>query len=399
VAGHVEDRWYAKGKKPTSRHGKGKRYRVRYLVDGRERSGGSFDRKIDADRRLIELRADLLRGQWVDPTDQTIVIDYARVFAATRPHSERTAARVESMLSNHLEGAPLGSRRLAAVRPSEAQAWVTDRAKVLKPSTLRLLVGLVRSVFASAALDRLIGTSPFVRVTLPRHEQERILPLTVDQVRDLADVVADQYRALVIVQAALGLRLGELLGLRVDDVDFLRRTVRIEHQVAQKTRELVPPKTSRSRRTVPLPQVAAEALAVHLAEFPASDPVGCACPTTVTCSRSRSALLFHTSTGLPMWQEHYGTRVFAKAVERTGLPAGTTSHDLRHHYASVLLAAGESVVAVAERLGHEDGTLVLTTYGHLMPDSEDRTRKAVDAAWTAESEGSGEAGTAQGRPR
>lgn len=69
--------------------------------------------------------------------------------------------------------------------------------------------------------------------------------------------------------------------------------------------------------------------------------------------------------------------MFAQA----GLPAGTTSHDLRHHYASVLLAAGESVVAVAERLGHENATLVLTTYGHLMPDSEERIRKTVDAAW------------------
>jgi integrase len=72
------------------------------------------------------------------------------------------------------------------------------------------------------------------------------------------------------------------------------------------------------------------------------------------------------------------------AVRKAGLPAGTTSHALRHHYASLLLAAGESVVAVAERLGHENATLVLTTYGHLMLDSEDRTRRAIDAAWTGD---------------
>ena len=70
------------------------------------------------------------------------------------------------------------------------------------------------------------------------------------------------------------------------------------------------------------------------------------------------------------------------AAKSAGLPAGVTSHDLRHHYASVLLAAGESVVAVAERLGHENATLVLKTYGHLMPDSEDRTRRAIDTAWS-----------------
>ena len=70
-------------------------------------------------------------------------------------------------------------------------------------------------------------------------------------------------------------------------------------------------------------------------------------------------------------------------MKRAGLPDGTTSHDLPHHYASVLLAAGQSVVAVAERLGHENATLVLKTYGHLMPDSEDRTRRAMDEAWCA----------------
>jgi integrase len=132
-----------------------------------------------------------------------------------------------------------------------------------------------------------------------------------------------------------------------------------------------PPKTPRSRRTLPLPGVVAEALAAHIAEWPPA----------------ADGSLFTTLHGLPHRHEYYGTRVFAKAVRRASLPAGTTSHDLRHHYASVLLAAGESVVAVAERLGHENATLVLTTYGHLLPDSEDRTRRAIDLAWISDGPG------------
>lgn len=87
--------------------------------------------------------------------------------------------------------------------------------------------------------------------------------------------------------------------------------------------------------------------------------------------------------GTIYWQESYAARMFTAAVKRAGLPAGTTTHDLRHHYASVLLAAGESVIAVAERLGHENAAPVLSTYGHLMANSEDRTRRAVDEAWSA----------------
>ena len=57
-----------------------------------------------------------------------------------------------------------------------------------------------------------------------------------------------------------------------------------------------------------------------------------------------------------------------------------------HHYASVLLLAGESVAAVAERLGHDNATLVLSTYGHLMPVTEDRIRRALENAWSADSD-------------
>lgn len=63
------------------------------------------------------------------------------------------------------------ARAEQSVRPAEAQAWITDRARALKLSSLRLVVKLVRVVFVAAALHRLIGTSPFARVTLPRDEQ------------------------------------------------------------------------------------------------------------------------------------------------------------------------------------------------------------------------------------
>jgi integrase len=87
--------------------------------------------------------------------------------------------------------------------------------------------------------------------------------------------------------------------------------------------------------------------------------------------------------GRPVGGDWYGTRLFHRAVDAAGLLPGTTGHDLRHAYASRLLAEGEWVVAV-ERLGHDDASLVLKTYGHLMPDSEDRTRRAMDETWCAQ---------------
>ncbi len=173
------------------------------------------------------------------------------------------------MIGTHIAGTPLGSRRLAAVTPSEVQSWASDRARVLAPSTLRNLVSLLRSVYASAVLDRLCASSPVVRLTLPTARRERLVPLTVDQVRGLAAAMPARNRAMVITQAGLGLRIGELLGLRAQDVNFLGRTVRIECQIAPAARTRTDVKTPTSRRTLPLPQVVADALAAHIG-FPAS---------------------------------------------------------------------------------------------------------------------------------
>lgn len=376
--GHIRDRW-----KDPARKGKGRRWQVKYTVEGREKDGGSYDTRAIAQRRLVELESAVQRGQWVDTTDKTTVAQACRAYAATRPYGPGTAERVDGYIRNHVEGTPLGGQRLVSVRASDVQTWVTDRSTRLAPTTLRALVKLVRAVFAAAVADHRIARSPFVRITLPRHEQERLVPLTVEQVDLLARTVRPHYRAMVIVQSSLGLRIGELLALRLEDVDFLRRSVRIEHQIRKRTRERVPPKTPRSRRTIPLPTVVAEALAEHIRDFPPAP----------------NGLLFHTSTGLPIHHEYYTSHVFAPAVARAGLPAGTTDHDLRHAYASWLLFAGESVIAVAERLGHENATLVLTTYGHLVPGSDDRTRKAIDSVWEAAQTPVQQAGTAQGRPR
>ncbi len=91
--------------------------------------------------------------------------------------------------------------------------------------------------------------------------------------------------------------------------------------------------------------------------------------------------------------------MFRVAVERAGLPAGTTSHDLRHHYATGLLSAGLSVVEVAELLGHEDTTQVVQTYGHSQEGFEVRARKVIESAWNTVQERPADSVTAQGPPR
>ena len=112
------------------------------------------------------------------------------------------------------------------------------------------------------------------------------MPLFVGQVAAWAEAVPRRNRAMVIAQAGLGLRIGEPLSLRVQDVDFMRRTVRVEWQIAPGAKVRSVPKTRRSTRTVPLPQVVAESLSVHLTEFPPG-PDGDGVGSDVETERSR----------------------------------------------------------------------------------------------------------------
>jgi integrase len=256
-------------------------------------------------------------------------------------------------------------RPLGAVRRSEIQSWVKGRSDVLAPATVEIAYRYLASIFRAAVGDRLIPATPCDSIRLPKKERERVVPLETDQILDLAAAVPDRFRALIITAAGTGLRQGEALGLTVDNVDFLGRRLTVAQQLVLLARRppfLAPPKTEASRRSVPLPDVVLEALSSHLGAFPAGE----------------SGLVFTSDGGGPIRRTRFGDSVWRRAVAAVGLPPGTGFHALRHYYASLLIRHGESVKVVQARLGHASAAETLDTYSHLWPDSEDRTRGAVD---------------------
>jgi len=341
------------------------RYRARW----REYPGGpqrtrQFTRKGDAERFLDAIRGDLAHGLYVDPAGgRTLFHDFAEEWRAAQVHRPGTAAQIESYLRLHAYPT-LGPRQLAGIRRSEIQAWVKELTHHLAPGSVELVYRWVSTIFKAAVGDRLIASSPCVRVALPKRNDAEVFPLSVREVEALVAAVPDRYRALIVFAAGMGLRQGECFGLTVDRVDFLRRQLRVDRQVVAArggVPEFGPPKTKASFRTVPMPEVVGSTLAAHLARY----------------RPGQFGLVFTNSWGNVLRRNTVGT-MWHRARDRATVPEWATFHDLRHFYASLLIDRGCSVKAVQRRLGHQSAMETLDTYGHLWPDGDDETRNAVD---------------------
>jgi integrase len=387
----VDDLWYSSRrergpdgkllpKKPTKRHGRGKRWRVRYLNDTGTKVEKLFEKESDAERFDAAVRTDVARGLYVDPAaGRQTVQSFGDRWLAAQLYRPGTTDRVERTLRLHVYPV-LGRLALAQVRSSHIQAWV--KGLNLAPSTARVAYSVVVAMFNVAARDRAIAVSPCTGITLPELDAAEHLILTPAQVHAIAQGLAPRYRAAVYLGAGCGLRGGEVLGLELLHVDFLRREVRIGQQLVVQSGGapyIGQPKTRASRRTVELPKVTADALARHLELHPVQ-AVAVDDHTDPRKVRTRTAeLLFTTQTGRPVHRASW-SHIWKPGRVAAGLPNGTGFHALRHYFASLLIFAGASVKTVQMALGHSTPTITLNTYVGLWPEQVDRTRTLVDAA-------------------
>jgi integrase len=343
------------------------KWRARYRdPDGREHAR-HFDRKIDAQNWLNEVTTDLVTGRYVDPNAGRVTFEeYAERWLRSQPHRPSTASLYARLLRLHVYPT-LGHRALSSIKRSDVQGWVAAFGQTHAPETVRGTYARVRTIFLAAVEDRVLAESPCRRIALPERDDAKVVPLTIPQVRALVDAAPEDLRALVMLAAATGLRSGELLGLEVDRLDFLRRQVKVDQQLVYVTGSepyMGPPKTKASRRTVPVPSFALDEVAAHLQR-----------------QGTTGGLVFRSTSGGPILRTTLNGR-WRRIVKRAELPETTKLHHLRHHYASVLIDGGESVKVVQERLGHASAVETLKTYSHLFPSSDERTRSVVEAAWT-----------------
>lgn len=404
---------------PSKDHGKGKRWQVRWRDAAGEQQKENFAKRSQADTRAATIEADLARGLYVDPAaGKESFRAVAERWRTTAVHRDGTASRVERALRLHIYPT-FGDRPIVTIRPSEVQAWVKDRSQVLAPSTLRVTYAYLVTIMHTAVRDRTIAVNPCAGTKLPEVRRPEIIPLHKGAVRALIDAAPPRHRAMILLAVASGLRQGEIFGLEVDCIDFLRREVTVRQQLITPDKDadadenetpepyLGEPKTHESYRTVPLVGLAVDALAAHLQQYPAA-VVDIEDRTDPRKPKRRKAHMLFSNDRNEVIKRASWTWVWSRMEERANealgkgyaeayaawvqrgrpkgqepamvrVPDGASMHDLRHFYASALIKNRESVKTVQRRLGHSKPSITLDIYTHLWPDDEDTTRAAIEA--------------------
>jgi integrase len=288
--------------------------------------------------------------------------------------------KVERTLKLHVYPT-FGDLPVSAIRPSAVQAWISGLP--LAPTSAKVALGYLSSVFRAAVRDRLVAANPCDGASVPPARRHQMWIPDLATVQVLRSHLPERYRVVVDLVAGSGMRQGEVFGLEVDALTFLGApAVSVCQQLVCLSPH--PPyldevKSEASQRVIPLAKVTTDALAAHLAAYPVREAEieDQSNPRNPVIRTVR--LVLTTGTGGPVTRSQW-SQIWRPAARAAGVPARAGLHVLRHFYASALIRHGESVKTVQRRLGHSSAAMTLDTYTHLWPDSDDRTRDAVAQA-------------------
>lgn len=268
----------------------------------------------------------------------------------------------------------MGRVRLDKLTPEQVQGLMNRKREAgLSAKTVQYMRGVLRTALNRALRWGLVPRNVADLVDGPKVERFEIQPFTRVEARSFLDAVrGNRLEALYSVALAMGLRQGEALGLRWQDVDLDTGTLHVRRQLQRVAGQLrqVPVKTARSRRTLAMPPSIVGSLREHRRRQ-AQDQL-------LAGSRWReTGCVFTTSIGTPLEARNV-VRSFKEILARAGLP-DVRFHDLRHSCATLLLVQGVSPRVVMEILGHSQISLTMNTYSHVVPELQREAANRLDA--------------------
>jgi len=275
---------------------------------------------------------------------------------------ESTHSRREEVIRLHINP-HIGSTKLTKLNALHIQRLYAHKLdEGLSPGTVRLIHANLSKALQKAVRWRLIGVNVARAATAPKNTTEEVKPLTREQVKCLLNAArGDRFECLYVLAVTCGLRRGELLGLKYEDIDLRRGTLQVRRSVSKGKANL--PKTSKSRRSIKLSRTAMEALKRHKMRQ------------TVL-----SEWVFCTGQGTPISSQSLLWKAWDDIRRKAQLPEGTHLHQLRHTCATLLLQENVHPKLVSSLLGHSTIKQTLDTYSHVLDNMLGSVADGMDKA-------------------
>ena len=301
---------------------------------------------------------------------------------------EKTRVHYEYICNQHLIPS-IGRRPLNKLAPPEIQSMLNEKAATLSPGTRRQILVALRRALKIALRWDLISRNVATLVDAPKLAAREVLTYTPDQIETFLSAVAgDPLECLYLIAAGIGLRQGELIGLRWTDVDLDAASIQVRSAIQRQrgTLERTELKTDRARRSLPIPDSIVAALRRHkTAQLERR--------ILVAGAWKEQGLVFTSSIGTALepanLTRHYDS-VIAGINKREKKAAEAESrkpvefprlkfHSLRHYSASAMLRAGVPARVAADILGHSSTRLTLDTYSHVIEESKRAAVQHIEA--------------------
>lgn len=321
---------------------------------------------------LLKARADHAAGFPVKVETQTVGRFLERWLDDAVAPSVRALTLEQYVQHFRLYLAPaFGQTQIQKLYPADIQRFIAERlADGLSPRTVRISLFVLSRALAQAVKWNLTARNPVDAVDLPRANRPTVNTFSEGQARALlAAVQSDPAEPAYLLALLCGLRRGEILALKWEDLNFEAATLAVRRALQRigSRLEFVEPKSQSGRRILPMPQPLLKALKAHRARQSATR-------LALGSAFKDQGLIFPNRIGKPLEPRSFN-RQFKAALGRAGLPSRLRLHDCRHFAATAMIADGVDVRTVAGLLGHADPSLTIRTYAHVVPEA---ARRAAD---------------------
>lgn len=331
----------------------------------KQRWFSGFNSRKEAEKELPRILIKLQDGELLDNNNITLgkfIKDWINDKKKKDNLSVTTIDGYENIIDNHVIPT-IGELKLQNVKPYNMQKYFDLKSEILSARTLNNHSRVLISAFIHAVDMELIEKNPMDKVKLPKDKKEETTVLDVEQSKELLEKVQSNQTLKMPVTLALllGLRRGECLALRWDNVDFQSNTIKITETLEYVKGEYYfnPPKTKKSRRTIAIPQDIIPILKQHKKwqnEMQLKSGGSWKNEKNLICTNKLSGD-FIIPTVL--------SDAFRNFLIKNNLPK-IRFHDLRHTNATLMLAAGVSAKVAGNRLGHSSISITMDLYSHVL---------------------------------